>query len=313
MKRWQIGWLAAVVLAGAVQAAPPAGQKKPAPAGKVKIRPKYVEGRAWRYQLKLSGATAWAPAAKGLQWGKMTTDFTFVLLPKAFRDNGSCTFHLIGEHLRSVGENAEGLFGVDATRQSARAKIKGKWRPNVPTPLAKPMTLTIGPLGAVRFGTGLVPIALFMLPHVDKRFWTTLTAAPLREVGPGDKWQQQLHLPVPGSRGKPLVLKAQWQVLGWRNVKGRRLLAVALTAELDLKDSQVMLRNGDLIHVSSGTYEASGEAAWDVAAGALYSAAANQKILIKADRPTPRVFRSVADCSLKLLKTKSIPPGRKPA
>ena len=141
---------------------PPGGQKKPAAAEKVKIRPKYVEGRAWGYQLKLSGATAWAPAAKGLQWGKMTTDFTFVLLPKAFRDNGSCTFHLIGEHLRSVGENAEGLFGVDATRQSARAKVKGKWRRNVPTPLAKPMTLTIGPLGAVRFGTGLVPVALFM-------------------------------------------------------------------------------------------------------------------------------------------------------
>ena len=146
MKRWQTGWLAAVALAGAVQAAPPAG-KKPAAAGKVKIRPKYVEGRAWGYQLKLSGATAWAPAAKGLQWGKMTTDFTFVLLPKA----------------------------------------------------------------------------------------------------------------------------------------------------------------------SSGTYKASGEASWDVAAGALYSATANQKILIKADRPTPRVLRSVADCSLKLLKTKSVPPGRKPA
>ena len=80
-----------------------------------------------------------------------------------------------------------------------------------------------------------------------------------------------------------------------------------------IKDSQVLLRNGDLIHVSSGTYKASGEAAWDVGAGALYSATANQRILIQADRPTSRALRSVADCSLKLLKTKSIPPGRKPA
>ncbi len=294
---WMIVLLPGLVATGAL------GQK----AEKVKIRPTYEQGRRLRYQLGLSGATAWAPTIQGIRWGRMKTDFTFVLATKVLREEGlhkgCCTFNLVGEHLRSVGEGPDGAFGIDTTRERTQVKVKDRWQVSVEGkgPLTRPMTMTFGPLGGFRFGTGLVPVAIYMLPHVDKRFWTLLTIAPVQEVAPGDGWEKAFELPVPGSKGKPLELKGAWKCVGWQTYRRRKVLAMTLDAELDLKDSNVMLKNGDLVHVATGTYKAAGQVLWDVENGVLCSAAAEQKILIKASKPSARALRSECKCSLQLL------------
>ena len=308
MRRARIRWcvLASVVAGVAAAACDAAG--KPAPAGraaKVTVRPRYEKGQMLHYNLKLSGATAWTPTIEGVKWGKMATDFTFVLKTKVLRKSGACTFFLMGEHLRSVGEGPKGAFGVDATRKKTRIKVKDRWQVSLDrSPLVKPMTMTFGPLGRYRYGTGLAPIAIYMLPHVDRRFWTLLTLAPVKEVAPGDKWEQEFQFPVPGAEGRPLRLKGKWEVLGWRKVRKQEVLAIALTAALDLKDSDLMLRNGDVVHVQSGTYKATGEVLWDVEGGRLCAATAEQKILVKVDKPSKRALRSECKCSLKLLGVK---------
>jgi len=71
----------------------------------------------------------------------------------------------------------------------------------------------------------------------------------------------------------------------------------------------VLLKNGDLVHVTTGTYKAQGKVMWDVAHGRLCSAAAEQKILVKADKPTRRALRSESKCSLHLLA--AAPPAAK--
>lgn len=305
MKRWQIAWclvLAAVVAAPLWAVA--AGEADNAPA-KVLVRPQYKEGRLLRYRLKLSGATVWTPDNRRLDWGKMNTDFTFVLRGKTLRDNGACTFALLGENLRSAAEGPKGKAEVQATREKAKVKANGKWATSrTHNPLNKEMTVTLGPLGGYRFGTGLWRIAVYMLPHVDVRFWTLLTLAPPKEVGPGDSWHEEFQLPVPGAKGKPLRLTGSWKVVGWQAYRGQKVLAMTLAAELDLKDCDLLLKNGDRVHVYSGTYKAAGKVLWNVARGALCSATAEQKILIKAKGTTPRALRSEYKCSLQLLAAK---------
>ena len=310
MLRCVASMAAAVLLA----AAPPAGAQAP---GAVKVRPIYEQGRRLRYQLTLSGATAWAPTVQGVTWGKMKTDFTFVLATKVLRttglQKGCCTFRLLGEHLRSEGSGANGAFGGDATRDRTRVKVKDRWQVTVQdrSPLRKDMTLTLGPLGGFRFGTRLGGLVLYMLPHVDHRFWTLLTIAPNRDVAPGDHWEQAFEFPVPGSTGKPLKLTGKWQEAGWERYRGRSVLALTLAAELDLKDANVMLKNGDLVHVTSGTYKAEGKAKWDVAGGVLCHATASQKVLIKADQPGRRALRSECESTLQLLAARKAQTGAK--
>ena len=298
----------AVAVALAAATAPAADAVGP---GKVKIRPTHEAGRMLRYQLKVGGTTAWAPAAEGVDWGKLNTDFTFVLSTKTLRENGACTYSLLGEHLRSIGEGPKGAFGIDATRRRTQIKIKDLWQVSTDaSPLTKPMTMTFGPLGGYRFGTGLLPLAPYMLEHVDPRFWTLLTIAPLKEVGPGDGWKETFDVSLPGSKGKPLRLTGSWRVLGWQSWQGRRVLAMTLEAEWTIKDTSVVIENGDALHVASGSYKAKGLARWDVANGVLCHAAADQKVLIKVDKPKPAAMRSECDCSVQLLGLKK-PPATK--
>jgi len=289
------------------------------PAEKVKIRPTYEQGRRLRYQLKLSGTTAWAPSIEGVTWGRMKTDFTFVLATKTLREEGThkgcCTFHLLGEHLRSLGEGPNGAFGVDTTRERTRIKVRDHWQVSVEneSPLLKPMTMTFGPLGGFRFGTKLAPLAVYMLPHVDHRFWALLTVAPYRKVSPGDTWGDEFDLPVPGSKEKPLKLRGTWRAVGWQAYRRRKVLALTLQGELTIKkNTRVMLENGDLLRVSTGTCKATGKAMWDVERGVLCSATAEQKILIKAQtlKGAPRALRSESSSSLKLLAAKTPKKGR---
>lgn len=306
MTRWPIGRLTVVALAMAAGAVSVAvgqeGNKQPA---KVLVRPAYKEGRLLRYRLKLSGATVWTPDARELEWGKRNTDFTFVLRGKTLRQTGACTFELLGQSLRSAAEGPKGKVEVEASPEKAKIKANGKWATSrTHNPLHKEMTVTFGPRGAYRFGTGLWRIAVYLLPHVDVRFWTLLTSAPENEVGPGDSWHEEFQLPVPGAKGKPLHLTGSWKVLGWQTYRGQKVLAMALAAELDLRDSDLLLNNGDRVRVHTGVYLAKGKALWDVKHGALCSATAEQKILVKASGSKPRALRSEHKCSLQLLAGK---------
>jgi hypothetical protein len=140
-----------------------------------------------------------------------------------------------------------------------------------------------------------------MLPHVDHRFWALLTMAPQQPVASGDAWEADFALPVPGAKGKPLQLQGKWSVLDRETHSRRSLLPIELTANLDLENSNVLLKNGEQIHVSKGSYAAAGKALWDVEAGLLSSATAEQTILINAEAPVRRALRSRAQCTLQLL------------
>jgi hypothetical protein len=172
------------------------------------------------------------------------------------------------------------------------------------------MTITIGPRGEFRFGTGLVPLVIYMLPHVDHRFWTLLTVAPQKAASPGDKRQIDFDLPVPGAKGKPPGITSTWEVLGWQKRSRRDVLPVRLSAKLEINDSNFILKNGDQIHVTTGTYEAEGTALWDVENGLLHSATADQKILLTADQPVPRALRSESRCTLQLLGVQDAESGK---
>ena len=259
-----------------------------------------------QYKLNLYGAGAWIPGARQLNWGRMQTDFDFILRTKALRDSGACTFELLGQTIKSVGDGPNGAIGIEANRQKARITVGAKHKDLDRSPLARPMTMTFGRRGGYMFGTGLAPIALYMLPHVDGRFWRLLTVAPLRKVAPGDEWEVDFNSAVPGSKpGKPLNVKARWKVLGWQRYRGRKVLAIALAAKLSLKGTKVMLRNGDMAHVAGGSYQAEGKVLWDVEHGQLCSAAARQQVLIKADRPTARALRSESRVNLQLLRARA--------
>jgi hypothetical protein len=297
----------ATVLALTAALLAPAAAKDPGPdaenAPRYNIRPAHAEGVVLLYNLKLNGATAWTPAPKGVDWGKMETDFTFGLRGKTLRESGACTYELLGDKLTSVAEGPEGVIGIQADRERARIKAKGHWDVwTERTPLRHPMTATFGPRGAFRFGTGLKRLAIYAIPHVDHRFWNVLTVAPARPVAVGDAWKEEFRFRVPGAKGKPLELKAHWKVTGWERYKGQKVLALALTADLKLEDSNLILKNGDRVHVTVGTYKARGKVLWDVEHGVLCSARASQQVLFQADKPQPRALRSETTCTLTLQK-----------
>jgi len=274
--------------------------------GPATIELKHAPGRLLRYNLKLSGQTVWAPQIRDSDWGQMATDFTFTLQGKTLRPDGSCTYNLLGEALRSGGETWKGRIDVAATREKAKVKVKG-----VPTLtnrksfLTKPMTITLGHRGAIRFGTGLVPLAIYMIPHVDHRFWTALTLTPEEMVVPGDEWSDEAWTAFPGATGKPLNVKIKWKVLGWEKYGKQDVIAIGLAAKLDLADTVVTLKNGDKVHIVKGLYAAEGKALWDPELGVLCSATAQQTIRATADLPSPRALRSDAKCSLNLLGMQS--------
>jgi hypothetical protein len=267
------------------------------------IRLNVQPGHLLRYNLNLAGQSAWSPQLDNVSWGQMKTDFTFALRAKTLRQDGSCTFELFGEDLRSSGETDKGKIDVQMTRQTSKVKARGGPRlRSTKSPLERPMTVTLGPQGRFRFGTGLGPLVIYMLPHVDHRFWTLLTVAPNEPVAVGDKWDEEFEVAVPGAEGKPLTVRAKWEALDRKRSRSYDILTVALAAQIDLKDSAFILKNGDRIHVVQGRYFATGKAQWNVDRGLLHSATARQQLLITADQPTRRALRSETTSSLRLVK-----------
>jgi len=271
--------------------------------GRVTIRAMHKEGQLLQYGLRLSGAVAWTPSLRDVQWGRMSTDFTFTLRGKALRERGACTYELIGQRLHSSGENDKGKFELLATPEKYSFQTKNRVELNLKnSPLAKPMTMTFGPQWGYRFGTGLLPVAVYMLPGANQTFFRALATAPLKPVKPGDTWSTEFDLAVPGGKGRPLKVKGQWKVLDWEKMGGRKVLAITAAADLKLTDSNLMLRNGDTIHIASGTYAGRGKVFWDVEGGRLAGVSVDEKLLVKADKPEARALRSEAKVELKLLR-----------
>jgi len=305
----RVSSLAAVWSVAALVVADPAMSAAPRATGQegnaaVTIRHHFAPGRLLRYHMQLAGDTAWNPPLRPADRVQMATEFTFTLRGKTVRPGGACTFDLLGEGLRSTGQTPAGRINVAAGRGQSAVSLGGRETigfSSAKSPLDGPMTITLGPRGEYRFGTGLLPLVIYMLPNVDHRFWTLLTAAPLQPVAPGDRWEVAFAVPVPGSEGRPLQIAGEWRVLD-RERHGRRdVLPIQLTATLDLDNANVLLQNGDEIHVSTGSYTATGRALWDVEAGLLCSATAEQSILIAADMPVRRTLRSENRCALRLL------------
>lgn len=279
--------------------------------GRVTIRAVHKEGQLLQYRLKLSGAAAWTPSLRDIQWGRMTTDFLFTLRGKTLRETGACTYELLGHQLNSVGEGPKGKFVLRATPKSCSLRFNNSNADDVSAeggPLARPMTATFGPRWNGRFGTGLLPVAPYLLPGMDKTFLRHLTTAPLKPVKPGDTWSTEFDLAAPGGKGRPLKVKAQWEVTGWKTLAGRKVLVISKSAKLTMADSNLLLRNGDTIHVVSGKYTGHGTAYWDVEGGRLVAVSAAETLLAKADKPEPRALRGESKVDLKLLRYQAPAP-----
>lgn len=297
---------AAVIPSTSADAAPP--QRPLANDDPVTIRLNVQPGHLLRYNFNATGQTAWAPMQKNTNWGQMATDFTYVLRAKTLRPDGSCTFELLGEQLHSTGETDKGKIDVKLDRQKVKIKPRGGLGiKSKKSPLENAMTVTLGPQSEYRFGTGLGPIAIYMLPHIDRHFWTFLTIAPADPVAPGDQWEKEFNLPLPGAAGEPLQVEVTWSVSGRKRSGNTDVLAISLAAEIDLVDTNLLMKNGDNLHIAKGKFVASGKALWDVRHGILRSATGKQQYLLSADRPTRRELRSQSTASMRLLDER-IPP-----
>jgi len=270
------------------------------------VRPVYEEGRLLGYTLALKGAVAWSPAVEGLSFVSSETDFAFALRGKAVRGDGSCTFELIGRSLRSTGEIDKGKIGIEADREGWRVRVENRWHVRgEQSPLTREMTVTFGALGEWRFGTGLLPIMPYMLPTVDRGFWSLVTTAPREPVKIGDAWEQRFDVPVPGAKGEPLVLTASWRVKGWQRHRGRQCLAIAIDAAMPVTEFETVLDNGDRLIAEGGTAEAHGVALWDLERGTLSYANVKQKLLIRAGGTQRRALRAEVTATLDLTDFKA--------
>ena len=272
---------------------------------RMQIRLNLNEGHLIRYQLEIEGKTGWTPPIDEVDFGHMATQFVFTMRAKAKRPDGAWTFELLGEQLRSAGETSKGRLDAVLDRQQAKIAAAGKGSIQLPnSPLSKPMTMKLSPQGEYQFGTGLAPLAIFMLPHVDFRFWNLLTRSPDEPVEIGDEKEVDQDVPLPGTEGEPLRVRSKAKVLGWEKYRNRRVLAVGLAARLDLADTEILLKNGDRVRIARGQYDAEGKALWDVETGLLCSADARQEIQLRTEGRDARAFKSRNRTVLTMLKDK---------
>jgi len=269
------------------------------------IRWKFGEGRELKYNWRVKSDLRWYPQRAGLKWRKVDTDITFELKEKLVRESGACTFEVRGENLKSTVKGPKGTWTISATERSARISTPGESaKETVKSPFEREMTLTIGPRGGVRYGTGLGLIAPYFRIGVDNIFWRLLTTAPREPVGVGDHWRADFKLRLPDSAGEPLNVKGEARVPGWKEFKGHKCLVIRLDAKLTLKDTTVTFRNGDRRHIRKGRYEVSGVALWDARRGILCAAEAEGQIRLDTDKPNKTVLKGKGSARLRLLSTK---------
>jgi hypothetical protein len=269
------------------------------------IRHKFRDGQKLAYSLSVAGKAFWYPEQNDLSGGEMGTDFLFTLSHKVTRETGACTFDMRGQRLRSRVETEKGTISIEATPEECDLDIQGhRLEIDRANPLKHAATLTMGPRGVVRYGTGLGRLAPYFIVHVNPHFWRALTLAPREEVGVGDEWEESFNVRIPDSRGKPLNVKLRAKVTGWETHRGHRCLAGRVRAQLKLKETRVTLKNGDRLHVDRGEYEADGKVLWDPAQGILCHASARNRLTVTSTKPRKRRFSGQARCTLKLLDSK---------
>jgi hypothetical protein len=266
------------------------------------IRPKYHRGQKLVYSLSVAGSTAWQPEHNDLSGGEMATDFLFTLAHKRSRESGACTFDLRGRKLRSRVKNDKGTISIQADPRECELDVQGRgFDIDKGNPLKHETTLTLGPRGGVRYGTGLLRLAPYFVVHVNPHFWRALTLAPREEVAVGDEWQESFEFRIPDSTGRPLEVDLRVRVIGWETYRGHRCLAGRAAARLRLKKTRVTLKNGDLLLVDRGEYEAEGKVLWDPAKGLLRYVTARNRLTVRSSKPGTRRFSGSARCTLKLL------------
>lgn len=288
----------------AVHAAPKDGPDvlSPGKGEPINLRPQYKVGQTLTYCWDIKSNSSWLPKKSDTDWAQSQVAFNFDLACKAVRDNGHATFDVNGHQLKAEIEGEKGKIGIDATDDKAKILLNGNWVSNTErTPLQHEVTVTMDERFRYRYGTGLRHLALYFAHQVDGRFWTMLTAAPDKPVRVGQEWQDSFEMPIPGaSTDKPLQVDGRWKVVGWTTFRGQKVLSIALAARLKLDDTDVTLRNGDRVHLVTGSFEAQGQAYWHPQTGILMRAAAEQSFNAKADRPNQRMLKSHATSVLEL-------------
>lgn len=269
------------------------------------LRWKFGADRTLKYNWEVESELRWRPQRGNLKWVEVDTNFTFELKEKLIRESGACTFNLYGKKLKGKVKGPEGTWTIDATERSARIKrIDKSAKVKTDSPFEKEMTVTIGPRGGARYGTGVGLIAPFFRVGVDNIFWRILTTAPKEEVGVGDKWDVDFNLRLPDSRGNPLQVTGTGRVTGWKTIKGHKCLVLKLECVLELKDTMVTFKNGDQRHVKKGRYEVSGKAMWDPRKGILCGAEANGELLLDTDKPNKSTLKGKGRTKLRLLSVR---------
>lgn len=267
----------------------------------VTIDPSYRVGERLHYSWHLENDLSWSPAANGVDWVKMSTDFDFVLRGRHLLDDGSCIFDLDGKKLESIGESAKGKLGIRATSTEASYLFGKNWtKPGPKTPFEKPMTVTLGPQFQPTASTGVESIAIFLLPGVDPRVWFVVTTAPSTPLTLGSHWDQDFDVEIPGATGNPLRVVVGIDVVGIETIDGARVLTIEASGELNLTDSNLQMQDGTTLHLVHGRYEVHGTAKWDLDRGILHFAEAEQIVKATSDRPETRRLASKAMSRLTL-------------
>jgi hypothetical protein len=271
---------------------------------KLDVRHKFREGRQLRYRLVVDSDLRWRPSKSGLSRSSVDTDFTFKLTAKAVRQSGACTFGLVGEKLTSKVSNNKGTFRISASKSSFRVRnSKGslKLKKN---PITQPMSVTLGPRGAVLFGTRLLPVLPFFAVGVGQPFWRHMTLAPLAPVAVGDVWDINFQRPLPDSTGGALEVVGKVKATGWRTVRRRKCLVLRAEGKATLKDTTVTLKNGDRVQIKSAVYDVKGAAMWDLKRGLLCYADAECELRVSSDKPSKRSLSGQSKSKLELLSVK---------
>jgi len=269
----------------------------------VTIDPSFRVGERLHYSWHLENDLSWSPADKGVDWVKMSTDFDFVLRGRHLLDDGSCIFDLDGKKLESIGESAKGKLGIRATSTEASYLFGNHWtKPGPKTPFEKPMTVTLGPQFQPKASTGIEPIALFLLPGVDPRVWFMVTTAPSTPLTVGSHWDHDFDVEIPGAKGDPLHVVVGIDVVDIETLNGARVITIEARGELNLTDSDLLMKDGTKLHLVHGRYEIHGTAKWDLDRGYLRVAEAEQVFKATCDRPETRRLASKAKSRLVLDK-----------
>ncbi len=83
----------------------------------------------------------------------------------------------------------------------------------------------------------------------------------------GSSWTQDFDVEIPGATGDPLHVVVGINVVGTEKIDGAEVLVIEAQGELNLVDSDMRMKDGQILHVVHGRYEVKGIAKWDIDRG----------------------------------------------